>query len=90
MQCQEIGDKYIGKDRTYIILMGISMVLLTISLTINQEIMFFLGGGMAIISRIYLLTVIRALSKEDYETEDKDQDFDDQKSSDVVSITENT
>ncbi len=66
MDQQDIVDKYTGKDRIYIILTGISMALLAISYTINHELTGFLGAALAIISRVYLLSVINALSKEEY------------------------
>ncbi len=72
MDHQEIVDKYIGKDRTYIILMGISIVLLAISLTTNHQIIGVIGAVITIISRIYLMTVINSLSKENLNRDDKE------------------
>lgn len=74
MNQQEISDRYTGKDRTYIILTGMTMVLLAISITFNHETAGFLGAAMAVVSRIYLLTVINSLSKEDDKTEDQEMD----------------
>lgn len=76
MDRQESVKKYIGKDRIYIILTGISMILLVISLTINHEGAGVIGTVMAMISRIYLLTVINSLSKEDYNTDDIEMNAD--------------
>ncbi|TCT14521.1 hypothetical protein EDC18_1052 [Natranaerovirga pectinivora] len=74
MDQQEIANKYTGKDRTYIILTGITMVLLSISLTINHQGTGFIGVVMAMISRIYLLTAMNSLSKEDYKTDYEEKD----------------
>ncbi len=71
MEHQETADKYVGKDRTYIILMGITIVLLAISLIINHQIIGFIGAAIAIISRIYLMTIMSSLSKENLDKDDK-------------------
>ncbi|TCK92574.1 hypothetical protein EDC19_1723 [Natranaerovirga hydrolytica] len=65
MGCQERVEKYTSKDRTYIILMGITMVLVGIFFTFKHQSTGTIGSLMFLISRIYLLTVINALSKED-------------------------
>lgn len=70
MDHQENVDKYIDKDRTYIILMGITIFLSAISIIINHQIVGFIGTVMAIISRIYLMTVINSLSNENYNKDD--------------------
>ncbi|SDL00065.1 hypothetical protein [Natronincola ferrireducens] len=71
MDHQETADKYTSKDRTYIILMGITMVLMIIAFTVNHGTTGFIGAVMAMISRIYLMVVMNSLSKEDYTTDDK-------------------
>lgn len=65
MNQQQAYDMYTGKDRTYIILTGIALVLLAISLTFNHQTAGMMAVVMAMVSRIYLLTVISSLSKED-------------------------
>lgn len=69
MHQQEAVERYTNKDRTYIILMGITMVLLAISLAINHETIGSVGAFMAVISRVYLLITINALKKENYKME---------------------
>lgn len=66
---QEAAERYINKDRTYIILMGITMVLLSISLTFNHGAAGSIAAVMAIISRLYLLVAINALKQEAYRME---------------------
>ncbi len=66
LQREDSVDFYIKKDRTYILLMGIAMVLLTISLITNYYVASLSGIGMVLLTTIYLLTVIYSLSKEDY------------------------
>jgi hypothetical protein len=61
---KEIAEKYAEKDRIYIILMGITMSVVTLSLVMNHEMMGAIGVIAFIISRIYLLVVMNALSKE--------------------------
>ncbi len=65
----EAVERYTNKDRTYIMLMGITMVLLAISLTFNHEATGSIAAVMAIISRLYLMITVNALKKEDYKIE---------------------
>lgn len=74
----EAADKYINKDRTYMMLMGISLLLLVISFTLNHYVTGFMGIIMVIISRIYLLTVINSISNEDYQTDENDKSYADE------------
>lgn len=78
----EMGDletfnKYIDKDRTYMILMGIAMVFLALSFTFNHNIIGFIGIAMFFITRIYVLTVIWSLSKEGYGIDENIKDLGD-------------
>jgi hypothetical protein len=61
---------YISKDRMYLIIMGISLVFLVISLTFNQATMGIVGAILAILSRVYLLTIMSALGKEEHTAKD--------------------
>lgn len=59
-----ISSDFNRKDRAYLLLMSFSLVLLTISLVVNDETLLFFGVISTIFPRVYVLTVIRALSKE--------------------------
>ncbi|MDW7670518.1 MAG: hypothetical protein SCK57_13070 [Bacillota bacterium] len=72
---KETFDKYNGKDKTYIILMGITVVLLAISITFNQQMADIMAVVTAMVVRINLLTVINSLSREDYPTDDIEEDY---------------
>jgi len=67
---QETASIYISKDKTYIVLMAIVFLLIAIAVTFNLATMNMIGAVAAIISRIYLLTIMNALSKEEYKMED--------------------
>ena len=62
-------EKYIRKDRTYIILMGLSMTMLILALTMLDDVTVFLAVALAVITRVYLLYVISSIREEDYEHE---------------------
>ena len=66
MDNKAAGDLYIGKDRTYIILSGISLALVTVSIFLNLETTALFAGVFALFTRIYLLTAIKSLGKEDW------------------------
>jgi len=66
----ETANIYISKDKTYIIIMAITFLLTVISITFNLTTMNMIGAVAFIISRIYLLTAMSALRKEEYEVED--------------------
>ncbi|MCZ0703059.1 hypothetical protein J2T56_001373 [Natronobacillus azotifigens] len=61
---KRVSEKYIAKDRAYIILMGITMILYTLTITLNEVI---IGVITALITTIYLLTVISSLRKETFQ-----------------------
>jgi len=63
---EESARNYTGKDRTYLILMGITIVLFAIARITNSGTIVFAGAALAIITRIYLLTVIYSLSNENF------------------------
>jgi len=65
MGLKEPTEKYIQKDRTFTIVMGITMVLLAFSLLINDDITGLIATVIAAVMRIYMLTIIYSLSKED-------------------------
>ncbi|WP_409228063.1 hypothetical protein [Gudongella sp. SC589] len=69
---------YVGKDRTYIILSGISIILVSITLFLNLDTLGFFAGIFALVTRIYLLAAISSLGKEDWggtdEMEENDYD----------------
>lgn len=69
---------YIGKDRTYIILSGISIVLIAVTLFLNLDTLSFFAGILALVTRIYLLTALNSLSKEDWDSahEREEDDYD--------------
>ena len=67
---QETASIYISKDKTYIVLMAIAFLLIAIAVTFNLATMNMIGALAAIISRIYLLTIMSALGKEEYKVED--------------------
>ena len=54
---------YIKKDKTYMILMGISLVLTIVSLSINHMLIYFVSSMIVLVSRIYMLTVLHSLRK---------------------------
>ncbi|MBF4692138.1 hypothetical protein [Fusibacter ferrireducens] len=66
---EETADLYTDKDRLYLALMGITMVLFIISLTFNHETIGHVGVFAAMISRLYLLITFNALSKETHKSE---------------------
>lgn len=66
----ESAELYIRKDRTYIILAGMSLLLITLA-TFQLETWEFLAGIFAIITRVYLLSTISALSKEIWNDSDE-------------------
>ncbi|MCC5894117.1 MAG: hypothetical protein JJU16_01515 [Alkalibacterium sp.] len=55
---------YNRKDKVYLVLMGCSLVLLTAALTANHETLLFFGRILTLIPRVYLLTIMHALSEE--------------------------
>lgn len=59
-QTQE-AQLFTGKDRTYLLLMGVSLVLVILSITFQHAGASLMGALLAIATRIYLLTVISAL-----------------------------
>lgn len=61
---QDNADKYIRKDRTYIILTGISLGFLILSLSIDYGLIFIIGSIMMLVTRVYLLVVFHSLRKE--------------------------
>lgn len=65
MGLKESTEKYIHKDRTFIIIMGITMVLLAFSLLINDNITGLIATVIAAVMRIYMLTILYSLTKED-------------------------
>lgn len=69
-------DIYIGKDRTYIILSGISMILVTVALFLNLETLAFFSGISALVTRVYLLNAIRSLGSEDWKDTDEREEND--------------
>lgn len=56
--------KFNRKDRLYLVLMGLSMILLTAALVVNDETLLFFGLISTLIPRIYILGVLSGLSKE--------------------------
>lgn len=64
---KRVSEKYIAKDRAYIILMGITMILYTLTIALNEVITVIIGVITALITTIYLLTVISSLSKETFQ-----------------------
>ncbi|MCR3956861.1 MAG: hypothetical protein NUK57_11245 [Gudongella sp.] len=76
MENKAARDLYIGKDRTYIILSGISIVLVTVSMFLNLETAAFFAAIIALFTRIYLLTAIRSLGKENWGDEDEMEGID--------------
>ncbi len=75
----ETAKLYTSKDRTFIILMGITLGMVTLSIFLNLQSVGFFAAIIAVVTRIYLLTTINSLSKEvwenPYETEDPDDDI---------------
>lgn len=75
----ETAKFYTGKDRTFIILMGITLGMVTLSIFLNLQSVGFFAAIIAVITRVYILTTINSLSKEawgnPYETEDPDDDI---------------
>lgn len=61
-------DKYTKKDRIYIILKGIELALLLIISLNSEEYIVYIGIALTIGLRIYLLTIINSLSKENYDS----------------------
>lgn len=59
-----VSAEFSRKDRVYLLLMGISMTLLTGALMANDSALLFFGLILTLIPRMYLLTVLHALSKE--------------------------
>lgn len=56
--------KFNRKDRLYLVLMGLSMILLTAALVVNDETLLFFGLISTLIPRVYILGVLSGLSKE--------------------------
>lgn len=67
MERKRVAEKYIAKDRAYILLMGITMILYTLTIALNEVITVIIGVITALITTIYLLTVISSLSKETFQ-----------------------
>ncbi|WP_422484894.1 hypothetical protein [Gudongella sp. DL1XJH-153] len=62
---------YTGKDRIFIILMGITLVMVTLSLFLNLQSVGFFAAIIAVITRIYLLAIISSLRKEVWNNQDE-------------------
>lgn len=62
-QCREQAEETIGKDRTYLVLMGLSLVLLIGALTFGHRGINFFAAILGIASRIYLLVTMVYLRK---------------------------
>ncbi|MCC5890320.1 MAG: hypothetical protein JJU01_07085 [Alkalibacterium sp.] len=60
-------DEMVTKDKWYLLLMGTSAATLTVSMTFNYLPVFVIGVGLSLAARVYLLTILYALSKEDLE-----------------------
>lgn len=54
----------VGKDRVYMMMMGITLIMLIISLALNIEQTIFLGTMIGLLARIYFLTILHMLKKE--------------------------
>ncbi len=75
---RDLAELYTGKDRAFIMLSGASIILVTVSIFLNLVTVAFFAGIFALIARIYLLTAIRSLGKEDWEDSDEmeEKDYD--------------
>lgn len=60
----ELVERYSVKDKLYIILMGLSVIILILGLTMVNETVVFLAVALAVITRIYLMTTISNIRKE--------------------------
>lgn len=60
---QKQAEEMIGKDRTYLVLMGLSLVLLVGALTFGHRGVSFFAAILGIASRIYLLVTMSYLRK---------------------------
>lgn len=54
----------VRKDRVYIIMMGIALVVLIISSALNMELTIILGTIIGLLARIYFLTILHMLKNE--------------------------
>lgn len=73
---KELAAEYTGKDRTYIVLVGITLILLIFSLSVNNETTSLLGALMAVATRIYLMATISSLRKDNYKSKKEDDSND--------------
>jgi hypothetical protein len=75
---RDLAELYTGKDRAFIMLSGASIILVTVSIFLNLVTVAFFAGIFALIARVYLLTAIRSLGKEDWEDSDEmeEKDYD--------------
>lgn len=76
MENYSASSVYIGKDRTYIVLSGISIFLIAVTLFLNLDTLSFFAGIFALITRIYLLTALSSLGKEDWDGGDEREEND--------------
>lgn len=65
----DLVEKYLAKNRVYIILMWMAMAGIILELIIVNELALFLVVGLGLIARLYLLYVISSIRKDYYEVE---------------------